>query len=78
MAKKPMKVMKVGKGKLGMSKGVIADAADISSGGALPKEISSDFWDRLFENFEVSENRSFGDDLGDDVRNFWGSTFQEF
>ena len=43
MAKKPMKVMKVGKGKLGMSKGVIADAADISSGGALPKEISSDF-----------------------------------
>jgi hypothetical protein len=26
----------------------------------------------LFENFEVSKKRSFGDELGDDFRNFWG------
>jgi hypothetical protein len=28
------------------------------------------FGGRLFKNFEVSENRLFGDDLGDDFGNF--------
>ena len=35
------------------------------------------FGGRLFKNFEVSENRLFGDDLGDDFGNFRWSTFQK-
>jgi len=36
------------------------------------------FWDRLLENFGVPKTRSFGNDFGDDVWNFSGSTFGEF
>jgi len=36
------------------------------------------FLDRHFENSGVSKSMSFGDDFGDDVWNFLGSTFGEF
>ena len=37
-----------------------------------PEMMFGTFGGLLFENFEVSENRSVGDELGADFRNFWG------
>ena len=39
---------------------------------------SGTFRDRFLETFGVSKLRSFGDDFGDDIWNFSGSTFEKF